>query len=175
VRLPFSFLLCGATTVDQPALPVSVRVHGHARVDPRWLPNLTLVRPPSLPPSLPSSPPARHFRREEGGGREEDEGGREGGKEGGREGGREDAHPEGIAASLYRLSMSFLTGGQDEEGKEGVRTSPSSNGPVAGREGGREGEREGGRERGRVYKDTCSRSPSFLSFLPLTLTPTIWE
>jgi len=105
---------------------------------------MTLVHPTSLPPSLPPSPPARHFRREGGGGREEDEGGREGG----REGGGEDVHPEGIAASLYRLSMSFLTGGQDEEGKEGVRTSPSSNGPVAGREGRRERGREGGREGG---------------------------
>lgn len=42
--------------VDQPAETVSVRFHGHVKIDPRWLPNITLAKsaapPPPPPPSL---------------------------------------------------------------------------------------------------------------------------
>ncbi|KAM3569345.1 hypothetical protein VYU27_008556 [Nannochloropsis oceanica] len=100
---------------DQPAERVSIRVHGHARIDHRWLPDVSLARPPPLPPSLsPSHPPPPSSSVPPVPGHEE-------GGEGERGGG-------GIASSLYRFSVSLLGmgggggggegGGENEEGRE---------------------------------------------------------
>lgn len=43
------FIIC--LSVDQPAEPVTVRFHGHVKIDPRWLPGITLARSPAPPPA----------------------------------------------------------------------------------------------------------------------------